>query len=171
MLKNCFLPVNYLKSNTKTCGEIICENQKQFIINCNFCKIKIFEFDEFVQHFQKIHLEETKNDIKPSQSFVDSLEPEEEDFKRIVILDAEELVEPKKEQDKQIKNENIEDDFICEPDPNYSSDDDKDYKPYTDDEQEEVEEDECEDNMEQSKSIIKKVNFKNENKMFILTEI
>ncbi|XP_065363182.1 zinc finger protein OZF-like [Calliphora vicina] len=60
MLKNCFLPVQYNYLQSKICGEIICQSETSFSINCNFCKLKIFEFSEFVQHFRTTHWSEIK---------------------------------------------------------------------------------------------------------------
>lgn len=91
MLKSCVLSANYNNSNNKTCGEIICENQNEFIINCKLCKLKIFEFEEFIQHFKNIHLVDTskpqKSKLENASKYVNnqSLEATEEKEKQMFI--------------------------------------------------------------------------------------
>ncbi|XP_073829035.1 uncharacterized protein [Musca autumnalis] len=54
MLKNCFLPVNYNKPFV--CGEIYFQKSfDDFIFNCKLCKIKIFEYFDFVKHLRDAH--------------------------------------------------------------------------------------------------------------------
>lgn len=153
MLKNCFLPVNYNKPKSQTCGEIICENLHEFIINCKLCKIKIFEFEEFVQHFKNVHLDETQNDNKTLKALAPAKEQEQEavdNYERIIKLEITEDIESNKEGE--IKNEH-ETELVwnVEHNDNYT-DDDKDYEANTDDDEDYEGEDE-----EQSKSIMKKV--------------
>ncbi|KAM7346556.1 uncharacterized protein ACRADG_006436 isoform 2-T2 [Cochliomyia hominivorax] len=85
MLKNCILPVNYLKTSTQTCGEIVCENLQQFIINCKLCKMKLFQFEEFIQHFKNVHLEQ-----KTKQENIQNHKPNNEQIIKIEISPAEE---------------------------------------------------------------------------------
>uniref|UniRef100_A0A1A9X5Q1 C2H2-type domain-containing protein n=1 Tax=Glossina brevipalpis TaxID=37001 RepID=A0A1A9X5Q1_9MUSC len=55
---NCFLPINYNLDLNKSCGEVICHNIATFSIICKLCKLKIFQFDEFTDHLERIHLQE-----------------------------------------------------------------------------------------------------------------
>ncbi|XP_075159003.1 uncharacterized protein LOC142232171 [Haematobia irritans] len=55
MLKNCFLPTNY---NNISCGEIVYQNFDAFIFNCKLCKIKEFNFEDFLIHLKYVHEEE-----------------------------------------------------------------------------------------------------------------
>lgn len=154
MLKNCFLPVNYNKPKSQTCGEIICENLHEFIINCKLCKIKIFEFEEFVQHFRNVHLDETSNkDNKNFKTLASNVEQEQErvdNYERIIKLEITEANDGNKEEE--IKNENEEFVWNVENLDNYT-DEDNDYEANTDDDDEDYEGEE----EEQSKSIMKKV--------------
>lgn len=52
MLKTCYTPK--FDAN-KTCGEIICQTEASFFIVCKLCGIKIFEYNEFVNHFLESH--------------------------------------------------------------------------------------------------------------------
>lgn len=52
MLKTCYPPK--FDAN-KTCGEIICQTEASFFIVCKLCGIKIFEYNEFVNHFLDSH--------------------------------------------------------------------------------------------------------------------
>lgn len=162
MLKNCFLPVNYNKPRSQTCGEIVCENLEEFIINCKLCKIKIFEFEEFVQHFKNVHLDETPLDNKTEKSLIhreQQLEEKiesDENYERVIKLEITEAIEERVENP--IKNESHKnctsgEEYLWEYDSNeYYDDNDKDYEVNSDDDDDQ--DDEVE---EQSKSIIKKV--------------
>ncbi|XP_037822038.1 oocyte zinc finger protein XlCOF6-like [Lucilia sericata] len=55
MLKNCFLPIQYNNLTNKTCGEIVCQSETAFSIICKFCDLRIFEYEEFLQHFRNNH--------------------------------------------------------------------------------------------------------------------
>lgn len=60
MLKNSILPTKYDSLSSYTCGEIVCQSEISFTIVCKFCDIKIFNFDEFIQHFRNTHWTEIK---------------------------------------------------------------------------------------------------------------
>lgn len=159
MLKNCFLPVNYNKPRSQTCGEIVCENLEEFIINCKLCKIKIFEFEEFVQHFKNVHLDETPQDnkaedpiIHKGQQFQEKNE-NDENYERVIKLEITEAVEENPIKNENHKNCGTSEEFLWDYDSNeYYDDNDKDYDVNSD--EDDYEEDEVE---EQSKSIMKKV--------------
>uniref|UniRef100_A0A1I8PGB2 C2H2-type domain-containing protein n=1 Tax=Stomoxys calcitrans TaxID=35570 RepID=A0A1I8PGB2_STOCA len=55
MLKNCVLPANYISIS---CGEIIYKSFDEFVFNCNLCKIKVFDFEDFVRHLKCVHEDE-----------------------------------------------------------------------------------------------------------------
>ncbi|KNC26772.1 hypothetical protein FF38_06343 [Lucilia cuprina] len=151
MLKNCFLPVNYNKPQTQTCGEIICENLQEFIINCKLCKIKIFEFEEFVQHFKNVHLDKALiNDSTTERKIENKLhEDQEENYERVIKLEISEAHEPLKNDEKFTANIDNEE-FLWEADNSNYTDDDKD-EDYNTEDDGDPEEDE-----EQSKSIMRK---------------
>ncbi|XP_004523587.1 zinc finger protein 420 [Ceratitis capitata] len=57
MLRNCTLPSSYENIRTSIrCGEIICYDNVNFTIVCVLCKMKIFEFDDFMLHYKNVHL-------------------------------------------------------------------------------------------------------------------
>lgn len=62
MLRNCFLPVNYNKPREKCCGEIVYQSFDEFVFLCKLCKLKIFEFHDFVKHLKHVHEEELVGD-------------------------------------------------------------------------------------------------------------
>lgn len=92
MLRNCFLPVNYNKPVSQTCGEIICENVDVFIINCKLCKIKIFEFEEFVQHFKNAHWEKSK-----ANSSTERRPERNQNYEQLIKLEIAEVDQDKSE--------------------------------------------------------------------------
>lgn len=149
MLRNCILPVNYTKTQTQSCGEIICENLQQFIINCKLCKIKIFEFEEFVEHFKKVHLDGKITANKATKTKQETEVPEQESYENIVKLEITPDVE---ESNSPEANEKDDDDFEWNTNDN---DEDNDYEPTTD------EEEDKEDNEEEetSKTVLAKVYF------------
>lgn len=75
MLRNCFLPINYNVDFNKSCGEVICHNIATFSIICKLCKLKIFHFDEFTDHLERIHLQE----IQENCNYKEELNPLEND--------------------------------------------------------------------------------------------
>uniref|UniRef100_A0A1B0A167 C2H2-type domain-containing protein n=1 Tax=Glossina pallidipes TaxID=7398 RepID=A0A1B0A167_GLOPL len=75
MLRNCFLPINYNIDFNKSCGEVICHNIATFSIICKLCKLKIFHFDEFTDHLERIHLQE----IQENCNYKEELHPIEND--------------------------------------------------------------------------------------------
>lgn len=137
-------------NNTKTCGEIICQNQQEFFINCKLCKIKIFDFKEFILHIKNVHLLwEKEEKHKDSNKTVAQEEEIEDNNKRILNLNKKSR-NTKKET--RFKEENVED-FEEDLDNDFYHTNDEDDKDFELDEKEEKEtEDE-----DQDKSIIRKV--------------
>ncbi|XP_067634643.1 zinc finger protein 234-like [Eurosta solidaginis] len=57
MLRNCILPTSYGQAkNSVRCGEIVCYDNVNFTIICVLCEMKLFEFDDFMLHYQNVHL-------------------------------------------------------------------------------------------------------------------
>ncbi|KAM7349588.1 uncharacterized protein ACRADG_008459 [Cochliomyia hominivorax] len=50
-------PINFVPSSTTKCGEIFYHDLHSFSMTCTFCEMKFFNFDEFLEHVQKLHLE------------------------------------------------------------------------------------------------------------------
>ncbi|XP_046803594.1 uncharacterized protein LOC124419149 [Lucilia cuprina] len=76
MLKNCILTAQYNNFLPKICGEIICQSETTFSIICNFCQIKIFEFNEFVEHFRTIHWPEINGTHNKYNTHLHNVHPE-----------------------------------------------------------------------------------------------
>lgn len=55
MLKNVLVLPENNDFSTNKCAEIFYKNRETFYINCNFCSIKIFAFEEFLDHIE-IHV-------------------------------------------------------------------------------------------------------------------
>lgn len=102
MLRNCFLPVDYNQKASRVCGEIVYQNVDEFIITCTLCKIKIFEFKEFVTHLKNVHLGELVNEAavasvsakeeKIAKPLRDALD-EDEDYHFFQIIKSEEDID------------------------------------------------------------------------------
>lgn len=72
MLKSCFLPIQYDRLLSKTCGEIVCQSETSFTIICKFCDIKMFEFNEFLQHIHGTHWLKTSTAEDISEKFCEN---------------------------------------------------------------------------------------------------
>ncbi|XP_053949442.1 zinc finger protein 429-like [Anastrepha ludens] len=71
MLRNCTLPSSYEQARTSIrCGEIICYDNVNFTIICVLCKMKLFEFEDFMLHYQNVHLRGNAHD---SDSDIDAV--------------------------------------------------------------------------------------------------
>lgn len=140
MLKNYFFPVNFNKQISQICGEIICENLKEFFIYCKCCQIKMFEFEEFIHHFTNSHLDQVTEEISNPKHVNVQTESIGEDFENILKLEITEILEQKKTNDNKQNEENA-----WNQNNSIDFDDSKDYERTS-----EIDE-------AQSKSIIKKV--------------
>ncbi|KAI8120655.1 Zinc finger protein 324B [Lucilia cuprina] len=105
MLKNCILTAQYNNFLPKICGEIICQSETTFSIICNFCQIKIFEFNEFVEHFRTIHWPEINGTHNKYNTLLHNVHP----VKQAKIEDVKQL---KLEVNEQAKDFHIEDESM-----------------------------------------------------------
>ncbi|XP_046801918.1 zinc finger protein 62-like [Lucilia cuprina] len=80
MLK--ILPPCTLSSQTSTkCGEIFCDPLKNVTICCCFCQIKLFDYEDFLNHIQNEHFENIaieSNEFEDNEEF-NSIEIEDND--------------------------------------------------------------------------------------------
>lgn len=110
MLKTCFLPIHYPNLTNKTCGEIICQTESTFTIICKLCDIKIFQYDEFIEHFRTIHW----SDISRPEILSKQEKPEEtselyEEFELNKIIKTEEYITEIDDHDNEEHNSTDED--------------------------------------------------------------
>lgn len=88
-MRNCTLPTSYEQNRTSIrCGEIICYDNVNFTIICVLCKMKLFEFDDFMLHYQNVHLRGNIHDSDSDNDADGELEEciKDEEFENVEYL-------------------------------------------------------------------------------------
>lgn len=88
-MRNCTLPTSYKQNRTSIrCGEIICYDNVNFTIICVLCKMKLFEFEDFMVHYQNVHLRGNIHDSDSDNDADGELEEciKDEEFENVEYL-------------------------------------------------------------------------------------
>uniref|UniRef100_A0A1I8M6C3 C2H2-type domain-containing protein n=1 Tax=Musca domestica TaxID=7370 RepID=A0A1I8M6C3_MUSDO len=154
MLKNCFLPVNYNKPG-QLCGEIFYQNFDEFIFNCKLCKIKIFDYFDFVKHLKNSHANEL-SDIRKNEGTASWKNEETEDVEYILKCNSSVSSNTADQLDALTKEFKVEQEFIIDDAYNNNEADDDDYMPDEEEERYSLHSDPEEE--DEPKSIIRNTN-------------